>query len=247
VVVDKMFSGCEELEIFTFSNEDCEGTPDVEDMGKGAFEYCKSLKQIDLPEFIRNIGDEAFYNCISLQSINYSYLYTIGANAFVECDSLQEINLDVMRVGSLAFSGCGALSKIIIGDTFDSIEMDTTAFALCNQLKTIVINNGKISDKLINADDIGGLVKYATTIYIKIELNLPRQQRNKEVCTIKEEAFCTSPHNLLNWSLAILNDPNKVIVLAIVNIINLLSLYSHNDALNMLSNADCLANLTCSL
>lgn len=57
-----------------------------------AFEYCKSLRQIYIPDKVTSIGDWAFYDCESLRQINIPDSVTsIGDEAFTGCESLQTI------------------------------------------------------------------------------------------------------------------------------------------------------------
>lgn len=58
-----------------------------------AFEYCTSLKSVDIPEGATEIGVEAFYGCTSLESIIIpSTLVTVHDGAFYECEALTEVN-----------------------------------------------------------------------------------------------------------------------------------------------------------
>lgn len=59
-----------------------------------AFELCKNLTEVKLPETIRYIGDEVFGNCISLKKINLpENLPYIAEGLFYGCKSLEEITL----------------------------------------------------------------------------------------------------------------------------------------------------------
>ncbi|MDE5663736.1 MAG: leucine-rich repeat protein, partial [Muribaculaceae bacterium] len=63
-------------------------------IGDSAFSDCKSLQSITLPSSLTAIGDWAFSFCKSLQSITLpSSLTAIGNNAFCFCESLQRITL----------------------------------------------------------------------------------------------------------------------------------------------------------
>lgn len=57
-----------------------------------AFNCCKSLKNIILPNFLLEIGEGAFQYCESLESINIpDYVTKIGRNAFNGCKNLKHI------------------------------------------------------------------------------------------------------------------------------------------------------------
>ena len=52
----------------------------------GAFSYCESLEQINIPDSVTAIGNIAFSGCTSLQEITIpSSVRTIGTNPFVGC------------------------------------------------------------------------------------------------------------------------------------------------------------------
>ncbi len=63
-------------------------------IGNGAFEGCKSLKEIVVPEGLSSIGERAFDDCESLKEIVLpDGLTSIGWSAFYGCKSLKEIVL----------------------------------------------------------------------------------------------------------------------------------------------------------
>ena len=57
----------------------------------GAFNSCKSLQSITIPNSVTSIGDEAFSGCRSLQSVTIPNSVTsIGDGAFEDCTHLNE-------------------------------------------------------------------------------------------------------------------------------------------------------------
>ena len=55
-------------------------------IGNDAFFDCKSLTSINIPNSVTNIGDRAFYNCVSLTGINIpDNVINIGYGAFYNC------------------------------------------------------------------------------------------------------------------------------------------------------------------
>ena len=57
-----------------------------------AFEYCTSLRQINIPDSVTSIGHSAFYRCSSLRQIYIpDGVTSIGVGAFIICKSLQTI------------------------------------------------------------------------------------------------------------------------------------------------------------
>ena len=66
---------------------------------------------------LRNIGDWAFFNCSSLESINFPHgLDSVGTRAFQRCSSLQidEFPSTLRIVGDNAFSGCARETRALI-------------------------------------------------------------------------------------------------------------------------------------
>lgn len=66
----------------------------VVSIGNLAFQWCEKLNNIELPNGLTSIGNEAFSGCIELQSINIpKNVNNIGLSAFIQCYKLAEINV----------------------------------------------------------------------------------------------------------------------------------------------------------
>ena len=67
--------------------------------------------------------------------------YTIGDNAFYGCSGLTSIEIpnSVTSIGNQAFYGCNGLTSVTIPNNVTSIE--SSAFTSCNNIKTIDINS----------------------------------------------------------------------------------------------------------
>jgi hypothetical protein len=66
---------------------------------------------------LRTIGEWAFFNCSSLESINLPYgLETIGTRAFQRCSvlNLEELPSSLVSVGDNAFSGCSRETRAVL-------------------------------------------------------------------------------------------------------------------------------------
>lgn len=111
-------------------------------LGGGAFYNCTSLTSLELPDTLTYLGGEAFYNATSLESIKLSNNLTeIRGNTFENCSSLKSIVIpdNVTRIGGHAFYGNSSLAKVTITENSKLEEIGSSAFRLCNSLKTIRI------------------------------------------------------------------------------------------------------------
>lgn len=80
----------------------------VKVIGNGAFKFCSSLTNINIPNSVTTIGKGAFYICESLTNINIpNSVTTIGNSAFVGCDSLTNITIPSSVVTIIGNPFCG--------------------------------------------------------------------------------------------------------------------------------------------
>lgn len=107
-----------------------------------AFDGCKSLTDIEIPNSVTNIGKCAFYICNGLTSIRIpNGVKSIEQNVFGDCYGLTnvEISNGVTSIGDWAFSFCFSLASIEIPNSVTSIGY--RAFCWCNRLTSITIPN----------------------------------------------------------------------------------------------------------
>ncbi len=58
----------------------------------GAFDDCEKIKEIKLPDTLKNIADYAFYNCDGLEKISFpESVISVGNNLFEHCDNISEV------------------------------------------------------------------------------------------------------------------------------------------------------------
>ena len=113
---------------------------DIKEIYDDAFRECFSLEKIKIPDGVSRIGSEAFYNCRNLKTVGLpGNLTSIESFAFNNCKSLKEINLpDKLRIiGDMAFENCSSLKELILPNSLESIGR--YAFANCGSLKEINI------------------------------------------------------------------------------------------------------------
>ena len=85
----------------------------------GAFENCKSLTAITIPNSVNRIGNESFSGCESLATVNLpNDLEYIGGEAFQGCKSLKSIELPdkLQRIEDRIFENCESLESINLPD-----------------------------------------------------------------------------------------------------------------------------------
>ncbi|MDR3129059.1 MAG: leucine-rich repeat protein [Tannerellaceae bacterium] len=122
--------------------------------GKGAFEGCIGLQQIELGAGLREIGARAFFGCTGLSGIpklpvGLSY---IGPSAFGNCIRITRVELPqhltefgvyhngVSGAVTGAFAGCTKLAELVIFDRIESIAPYT--FYGCSNLEVVTLGKG---------------------------------------------------------------------------------------------------------
>jgi hypothetical protein len=84
-------------------------------IGNEAFEGCKSLQSIAIPDSVTTIGPSALCHCTNLESVLFtdqSRLQEIGRGAFSICTSLQSIIIpkSVFEIRGYVFAHCSKLT-----------------------------------------------------------------------------------------------------------------------------------------
>ncbi|MDH8702740.1 hypothetical protein M2138_002111 [Dysgonomonadaceae bacterium PH5-43] len=109
-----------------------------------AFSSCNKLTTVTIPESVTIIGDNAFYNCTSLETVNYNAINctSMGSSnypVFSGCASLTTLNIDnnITRIPAYAFSSCNKLTTITIPSSVTIIG--DNAFYNCTQLNNVTV------------------------------------------------------------------------------------------------------------
>ena len=110
----------------------------VTKIGNNAFNNCRRLTTIEIPESVRSIGDSAFYGCRNLDCISIpSRVISIGNATFYGCENIKSLILPkcVTWIGDYAFGNCCRLSYFTIPDSVAYIG--NNAFSSCYSLEMI--------------------------------------------------------------------------------------------------------------
>ncbi len=118
------------------------GLPVVE-IGANAFENCKGICSISMPDTVVRIGDSAFFLCESLQEIQLSSsLAWLGDSAFGDCYALESIVLPegLSSVGANLFFQCTSLKNVTLPESLT--ELGLGMFTVCRALQTVTLPTG---------------------------------------------------------------------------------------------------------
>ncbi len=150
----------EEMQCFDFSStmDTCKITslkdktatkaviPDyVTDIGYDAFNACVSLASVIIPNSVITIGQRAFSGCRSLADIKIpNGVTSIGYMAFAHCVELKSITIpdSVICIGDSAFAGCNSLTYVKLGKSVSSIA--NNAFWNLTGLKCFEVANDNV-------------------------------------------------------------------------------------------------------
>ena len=149
------------------------------------FSGCTSLKEVVLPDSIVELGNTAFKNCVSLESIDLSGIREIGNNTFEGCTSLASVDLSsVNTIGNYAFKGCTALTEVYIPDSV--VDMGTSVFLDCDNLQSLTVSDGNSAYRLGSA---GELLNYDGTQILYVPASATGEYVIEQGMTAGDYAF----------------------------------------------------------
>ena len=114
----------------------------VNAIGDHAFDCCRDLTSIAIPNSITTIGYSAFFGCSNLIAVAIpSSVTSIERLTFYGCSNLTSVTIpnSVTSIGDNAFEGCNSLTSVTIPNSVTSIGL--SAFINCSGLTSITISN----------------------------------------------------------------------------------------------------------
>ncbi len=122
------------------------GLHHVTHIGNSAFENCETLQSIGLPNTITTIGQYAFYGCTTLVELGIpETVTTINEGAFSSCGALEIVVIPygVTTLAKSLLSDCTSLTSLTLPSSLTIIEQE--ALLSCSSLASIVIPNSVLT------------------------------------------------------------------------------------------------------
>ncbi len=92
----------------------------VSQIGDRAFEYNRTVSEVEIPNTVSIIGEKAFNDCVNLKKVEFSDSITsIEKDAFFSCTRLENVDLpdNLVKLGDGAFYDCQSIVTITVPGT----------------------------------------------------------------------------------------------------------------------------------
>lgn len=153
-------------------------------IGASAFADCKDVTSVTIPDSVKNINSQAFYNCPSLTAIivdegNSDYssvdgiLFNKNKSILIQypagiTDTTYIIPDSVTEIDGYAFYSCTNLTSVVFPDTVTTVGVN--AFYNCSDLASVYITDIKAWCSIDFDGYVANPVYYAKNLYLNGEL-----------------------------------------------------------------------------
>ena len=131
-----------------------------------AFEGCRALTKLVLPNSVRTIGARAFSGCRALKALVLpADITSIGEGAFNGCRAVTDFELPaaIVQIGAGTFENCVALTEMDLPEGVTSLG--DRAFAGCTKLQTFRVHVANPADITLGTEVFDGM-KLSTALLI---------------------------------------------------------------------------------
>lgn len=146
-------------------NDETISIPDyVKVIGEEAFYDNDSVKKVEISDQVEEIRYHAFYGCDNLVQVDIGdCVQKIGNAAFADCDQLEKVSIGagVTEMGNGVFSGCPLLSKLEISKDNDCLQCKDGVLTDLDETHLYEMLNGCITSAYDMPDTIESISKYA--------------------------------------------------------------------------------------
>ena len=137
IIRDRAFKNCRKLKEIRIPNS-------VKEIGTEAFAKCNSLETVAIPRDVDVIAHNAFESCISLCLVEFKNSkgkIQIQSEAFKGCSNLEFLKNSkrISSIGKSAFENCTKIKNISLGESLTYIH--DSAFKGCVSLEAIDLSN----------------------------------------------------------------------------------------------------------
>lgn len=164
-IYNQAFQGCKSLETVILPQG-------LKGLGKSAFEECNKLKYLTLSSTLDTIHTRTFYNCDSLRTVIIPEgVKRINASAFYSCYSLTTLTLPstLRDLATDVFVEAGLLTKVTIPEGVTTLPAG--AFSGCKKLESVILPSTLTK---IEGQENGGWAPGAFSNCISLKtINLP--------------------------------------------------------------------------
>lgn len=181
----------------------------ITEIGDNAFFRCDEIVSIELPETVSYIGNSAFKYCDNAVCITMpKEIKFMGAEVFQYCWKLKELILPegVTSIGETMLEGCTNLERLVIPNSVSRVPR--TALSTCRKLRHIELDMKKLEILPYSARN------YAVLGYISANTYGTSDSKDEQQCIVDEYI---RNHNRSFFNIALSSDSKAAVNYIIAN------------------------------